>query len=232
MSKILVIAAHPDDEIYGMGGTISRLTSEGNEVFLLIVTDGSSSQYRESKNLDKIIENKCAETKKAAQIVGIKKIFYGNLPDMRLDQTDHIKINEIIENVIDEIRPDTVFTHFYGDVNLDHRCVYQSTVVATRPTASQCVSRLFCYSVPSSTEWQPETSDTVFMANYIVDIGEYCKIKEDAILAYQTELRNYPHPRSVEAIRIFDKNNGVTCGLNACEKFILMRGLLKNESSF
>lgn len=226
MKRVLVIAAHPDDEIYGMGGTIAKLSDEGNEIHLLIITDGSTAQYRNSEDIDFIISKKKIETEKSSKKVGISAIHYGNLPDMRLDKTEHIEVNKVIEDLIQEIKPDTVFTHFWGDVNLDHRCVYQSTVVATRPTFGQSVKEVFCYSVPSSTEWQPNPQDA-FMPNYFVDITEYTEQKNAAISAYETELRDFPHPRSVEAVCIQDKAAGLRCGIYAAEEFILLRKIEK-----
>ena len=155
MSKILVVAAHPDDEVLGMGGTIAKLTKAGNEVNVLIVTDGSSSQYRDSVGLQKIIEDKKKETWACAQTLGVKNVFYGEQPDMKLDCTPHININKVIESLIDELKPDTVYTHFWGDVNVDHQNVYKSTLVAVRPVLGQVVKVLYCYRVPSSTEWTP-----------------------------------------------------------------------------
>ena len=133
MKKILVIAAHPDDEVLGMGGTIAKMTAEGAEVHLLIVTDGSSAQYRANDNLKEIIENKKAETRACADILGIKSVIYGHQPDMKLDVTPHIQINAVIEEAVGSIGPDSVFTHFWGDVNVDHQNVYRSTLVAVRP---------------------------------------------------------------------------------------------------
>ncbi|MDD2362481.1 MAG: PIG-L family deacetylase [Oscillospiraceae bacterium] len=225
MKNILVIAAHPDDEVYGMGGTIARLAKEGCEVNVLIVTDGSTSQYRNDPNLKDILEAKKLETEMAKNVLGVKELYYGKLPDMRLDQTAHININQVIESTINLLNPDTVFTHFWGDVNMDHRCVYQSTLVAVRPTSEQCVKELYCYSVPSSTEWMPLTAATAFLPNTFVDISAYTNQKEQAILAYKTELREYPHPRSVEAVRLKDKSAGINVGLPFAEEFILLRNL-------
>lgn len=222
MQKILVIAAHPDDEIYGMGGTIAKLSTEGKEVYLLIVTDGSTAQYREHNDVESIIVGKKKETSLAAQSVGIKEVFYGKLPDMRLDHTDHIKINQVIEEVIDKIQPDTVFTHYWGDVNLDHRRVYESTLVAARPVAEQCVKELYCYNVPSSTEWEPNPN-LKFTPNYFVDISSFVDQKYTAINAYKTELREYPHPRSVESVKAQEIANGLRLGIGNCEEFILLR---------
>ena len=155
MKKVLVIAAHPDDEVMGLGGTIAKLSAQGVECHLLIVTDGSSSQYRDSGHLHEIIEAKKKETKECSDLLGFKSINYGELPDMKLDTTPHIRINQVIEDVIDKVQPDTVFTNFWGDVNLDHQEVYKSTLVAVRPVMGQVVKELYCYRVPSSTEWMP-----------------------------------------------------------------------------
>lgn len=226
MNKILVIAAHPDDEVLGMGGTIAKLTAEGKEVSLLIVTDGSSSQYRNADNLAKIIETKKQETRRCADVLGIKEILYGGLPDMKLDATPHIEINQAIERVIDYLQPDTVFTHFWGDVNCDHQNVFKSTLVAVRPVAGQVVRELYCYRVPSSTEWTPNMTDTMFMPNTFVDITEYAEQKYEAFSMYATELRDYPHPRSVRHLRETDKAAGLRVGMLSAEEFVVLRQLV------
>ena len=223
MKRVLVIAAHPDDEVLGAGGTIARLTSQGVECHLLIVTDGSSSQYRNSDHLHEIIEAKKIETKGCADLLGFKTIHYGELPDMKLDKTPHIVINHVIEKVIDQIQPDTVFTHFWGDVNRDHQEVYKSTLVAVRPVMGQVVKELYCYRVPSSTEWTPNKADTMYMPNYFVDIEKYAEQKYKAFACYSTELREYPHPRSVQYLSETDKAAGLRVGLMAAEEFVLLR---------
>ena len=225
MKRVLVIAAHPDDEVLGVGGTIAKLSAEGVECHLLIVTDGSSSQYRDSDHLHEIIEAKKLETKGSADLLGFKSIQYGELPDMKLDKTPHIVINQVIEKVIDEIQPDTVFTHFWGDVNRDHQEVYKSTLVTVRPVMGQVVRELYCYRVPSSTEWMPNKADTMFMANFFVDIEKFAEQKYKAFACYSTELREYPHPRSVQYLRETDKAAGLRVGLLAAEEFVLLRKL-------
>lgn len=223
MKKVLVISAHPDDEVLGAGGTIAKLSTEGVECHLLIVTDGSSSQYRESNNLAEIIAAKKLETLNCANILGFKTIHYGGLPDMKLDAVPHVEINQVIEKVIDEVKPDTVFTHFWGDVNMDHQNVYKSTLVAVRPIMGQVVKELYCYRVPSSTEWTPNKEDTMFMPNYFVDIHQYAEQKYKAFACYATELREYPHPRSVQYLRETDKAAGLRVGLLAAEEFVMLR---------
>ena len=226
MKKVLVIAAHPDDEVLGMGGTIAKLVKDGATVDVLIVTDGSSSQYRDSDHLAVIIEAKKKETRNCADILGVRDIYYGELPDMKLDTTPHIRINQVIEEVIDKVQPDAVFTHFWGDVNCDHQNVYKSTLVAVRPVMGQVVKELYCYRVPSSTEWTPNKADTMFMPNLFVDITDYAEQKYKAFASYSTELREYPHPRSVQYLRENDKVVGLRVGLLAAEEFVLLRKLV------
>ncbi len=226
MEKILVIAAHPDDEVLGMGGTIAKYTTRGDEVALLVVTDGSTSQYRNSPRLQEILIEKKTETINSAAILGVKHIFYGELPDMKLDVTPHIDINRVIENAISDFQPSIVFTHFNGDVNKDHRMVYESTLVACRPVSEQCVKRLFLYSVPSSTEWNVQTATNVFLPNWYEDIsGEFAEKKYKAMECYKTEMRDYPHPRSIQYLRTADTAEGNRVGLLAAESFIMLRSI-------
>ena len=225
MKNVLVIAAHPDDEVLGMGGTIAKMVKAGCFVDVLIVTDGSSAQYRDSDHLAEIIEAKKKETRNCADVLGVRDIYYGELPDMKLDTTPHIRINQVIEDVIDKLQPDAVFTHFWGDVNCDHQNVYKSTLVAVRPVMGQVVKELYCYRVPSSTEWTPNKADTMFMPNYFVDIEQYAEQKYKAFACYSTELREYPHPRSVQYLRESDKVAGLREGMLAAEEFVLLRKL-------
>ena len=224
--RILVVAAHPDDEVLGMGGTIAKLADNGAEIKLLIVTDGSSSQYRGNPDLPAIIEAKKEETARSSAILGIREILYGGLPDMRLDVTPHIQINQAIESVVDAFRPDAVFTHFFGDINADHRRVCESSLVACRPTPSQSVRRLYLYSVPSATEWNAPAPASVFSPNAFFDIsGPFADAKYRAIACYKTELRPFPHPRSIQALRISDSAEGLRVGLSAAESFMLVRSV-------
>lgn len=220
--NVLIIAAHPDDEVYGMGGTIARLANEGHNCFTLIVTEGCSSQY---PNNSAIIRQKKEEAKKANYLLGVKKVFFGDLPDMKLDQTHHIQINKVIEDTIDLIKPDRVYTHFYGDVNKDHQCVFESTLVGVRPIANQCVKELYSYSVPSSTEWSPSIIKYQFMPNVFVEISATKLKKHEAIKVYQSEIRDFPHPRSLKYISNIDITTGLQVGLEESEAFMLLRSV-------
>lgn len=225
MKKALIIVAHPDDEVLGMGGTIAKLTERGVETHLLIVTDGSSSQYKGAADLDSIIEKKKTETKESCAILGIRSVTYGNLPDMKLDTLPHVEINAVVEGAIRSIRPDTVFTHFYGDVNLDHQLVFRSVMVACRPLSGQCVRAVYCFENPSSTEWNAVSPQTVFIPNYFVNIGDQLETKLLALSCYRTELRAYPHPRSIEHIEKVNVAEGIKLGLPAMERFLMIRQL-------
>lgn len=226
MSKILVISAHPDDEVLGMGGTIAKYSSLGDEIALLIVTDGSTSQYKDRSDLNQIINNKKSETSACAKILGINHLFYGNLPDMKLDSVPHVEINSIIEKVVTTYQPTSVYTHFYGDINMDHRMVYESTLVACRPFPGQCVKKIFLYSVPSSTEWNSFNTSNSFVPNWYENItGEFAIKKYKALECYTTELRDYPHPRSIPYVKKMDNIEGNRVGLLEAESFMLIRAI-------
>ena len=211
--KILVIAAHPDDEVYGMGGTIAKLSEAGDEVHVLFVTDGCTAQYRNDPRLPQILAQKQEEARRANALLGVKAVHFGTLPDMRLDT----------EETVDAVAPEVVYTHFLGDVNLDHQMVYRSTLVAVRPVPGQTVRELYCYRVPSSTEWNPQLAHTAFLPNVMVDITDYAALKEAALLAYQTEARAYPHPRSAQYVRETDRSCGLQWGMGSSEAFMLLR---------
>lgn len=224
--RILVVAAHPDDEVLGLGGTIAKYSRAGTEIALLIVTDGSSSQYRDNPDLPEILAAKKQETARCANLLGISRVLYGNLPDMRLDVTPHVQINQVIESVIDSFQPTWVFTHFPGDVNADHQRVAHSTLVACRPTAGQCVKKLLFYSVPSATEWNAPSASNAFLPNVFMDItGPCADLKYRAFACYETELRPYPHPRSVQYLQTADTAVGNRVGLSAAEAFMLVRSI-------
>lgn len=222
--KILVIAAHPDDEIYGLGGTIAKYTDEGHDVYTLIVTEGCTSQY---PGRIEIIEKKKMEAKKSNNILGVKKVIFADMPDMKLDTEAHVELNKVIERAIKDIKPDIVYTHHKGDANKDHKLIYESTLVAVRPTQWCNIKKVYSYFVPSSTEWGSPMSESVFIPNTFVNIDGYTIKKSEAIRAYSTEIREFPHPRSIEAVETYDKANGIKVGMCACEAFCLIRELNK-----
>ena len=191
---ILVVVAHPDDEVLGAGGTIAKL-SKDNDMYLCILGKGIAS--RGGDNIDDRKEEMVKKAKKAAEIIGIKKVHFSDFPDQMYETVPLLEINKSIERIIDDLNPDMVLTHSNVDLNRDHRIVNESVLIATRPTKYQTVKKVITFEVPSSTEWNFNDS---FRPNLFVDISEYQKTKFKALHIYDTEMREYPHPRSRESI--------------------------------
>ena len=225
MNKILVVAAHPDDEVLGCGGTIARLTSEGNCVYTLILGEGVTSRDRK-RDLAKR-ENEIVELKKKAEdankILGVKKVYTYDFPDNRFDTVSLLDIIKTIEKIKKDIKPDIVFTHHYGDLNIDHQITFKAVMTASRPTKDESVKEVYSFEIPSSTEWNAPSSLTHFMPEYFVDISKTIKLKVRAMKEYKCEIREYPHPRSIESIEIKAKQRGIQVGLEAAEAFEVLR---------
>ena len=221
---ILVISAHPDDEVLGLGGTISKYSSS-NDIFLLILSDGESARHKE-KNLDKISERE-KNAKEAAKILGIKKVIFSRFEDQMLDSIPIKNICKSIEEVIAEFNPTIVFTHHKGDVNQDHRRCFEASMIAVRPTSDKSIKKIYTYSVLSSSEWSGPFQDSAFLPNTFVDIEGHLEKKILAMQKYSNELELFPHPRSVEMIKSEAKFWGSSVGLNAAESFFLVREIIK-----
>ncbi len=220
MTRVLVIAAHPDDEVLGMGGTIALHSDRGDTVRIVCVTDGSSTQYPGDSE---IREQKEAEARHAAGELRVSDYVHLDLPDMRLDTLPHVEINAVIEEQIRSFAPQVVYT-VHPDVNRDHRALFDSVAVATRPTPDQVVRRVLTYAPTSSTEWTPAPLNW-FVPNWLVDISGTLERKLAAFAHYETERRDYPHPRSERAIRAAAEFYGASCGCEYAEPFVLVRSL-------
>jgi LmbE family N-acetylglucosaminyl deacetylase len=220
MTRILVLAAHPDDEILGMGGTIARHTDGGDDVRVVVVTDGSSTQYPGDAEVRARQED---EALRAAAELGVTDYVHLDLPDMRLDTLAHVEVNRVVEEQISDFVPDVVYAP-QPDVNRDHRALFDSVAVATRPVPGQCVRRVLTYAPTSSTEWTPAPVNW-FVPNWFVDITTTLDRKLAAFAHYETEMRSYPHPRSERAIRAAAEFHGTSCGCEYAEPFVLVRGL-------
>jgi len=218
--RILIFAAHPDDEILGMGGTIAMHTDRGDAVRICCVTDGSSTQYE--GNVE-ILRQKQGEALKAAAAVGVTDYVHLDLPDMRLDTLPHVEVNRVVEQQIAEFRPDTVYS-VQADVNLDHANVFKSVAVATRPVPGQPVRRVLTYAPMSSTEWTP-APETWWLPNWFVDISATLDRKLEAFRHYESERREWPHPRNERALRTHAEYWGTVVGHAAAEPFVLVRGM-------
>lgn len=220
MTKVLVLAAHPDDEVLGMGATIALHASRGDDVRVVVVTDGSSTQYPGDAATR---ARKEQEALRAAAELGVEDYVHLDLPDMRLDTVAHVELNGVVEEHVRGHEPEIVYA-VQPDVNLDHRMLFDAVAVATRPTPGHPVRRLLTYAPTSSTEWTPAAVNW-FVPNWYVDVTETLERKVAAFAHYETERRDYPHPRSEQAIRAAASFHGSSCGCEYAEPFVLVRGL-------
>jgi N-acetylglucosamine malate deacetylase 1 len=228
MKSVLVLAAHPDDEVLGCGGAIARLTAEGSVVHVAYLADGVSSRIDlpvDGAGLSAALAARRAAARKACEILGASSVFFEDLPDNRLDSVALLDIVRPIERLIAERRPDAVFTHHAGDLNVDHRRVYEAAVTACRPQRGHSVKTLLSFEIPSSTEWQPPGSGQAFAPNWFIDISASLDRKLAALDAYAGELRDWPHPRSRRGVDYLARWRGATVGVEAAEAFILGRQL-------
>lgn len=222
MESILVVAAHPDDEVLGCGGTLAKLADEGVDIHVAFLADGVFS--RTGAEQTELLARRAA-AQKAGDILGMQSIFFGEFPDNRMDSIALLDIIRPIESLIAKHQPDTVFTHHAGDVNIDHRRTHEAVVTACRPQRNHPVKTLLCFEVPSSTEWQLPGSAPVFTPNWFVDISATLVRKMAALNAYADELRDWPHPRSRQGIEHLAHWRGATVGVDAAEAFLLGRRL-------
>lgn len=219
--RVLVLAAHPDDEVLGMGGTIAvHAGARGDEVRIVCVTDGSSTQYPGDAAKRAQKED---EARRAAAELGVTDYVHLDLPDMQLDTLAHVEVNRVVEEHVRDLRPQVVYAP-QPDVNQDHRALFDSVAVATRPLAGQPVRRVLTYAPTSSTEWTPAPVNW-FVPNWFVDVTDTLERKLAAFAHYETEQRPYPHPRSERAIRAAAELYGTSCGCEYAEPFVLVRGL-------
>lgn len=222
--RVLVVAAHPDDEILGCGGTMALHSMKGDEVYVLILGEGITSRdvKRDRKKRDREIKELKRDIEAANKIVGTKRTFLYDFPDNRFDNVPLLDIIKVIEKVKNEVIPDIVYTHHHGDLNIDHRLTFHAVLTACRPLKGESVKEIYSFEVPSSTEWSADSSK-YFIPNYFVNIKETLEKKTNAMKAYTNEICDFPHPRSEEAIKTIAECWGIKVGLNAAEAFEVIR---------
>lgn len=229
---ILIIAAHPDDEVLGCGGTIARLTGEGHFVHVLLMADGEGSREsgKGQHGNDSLVSARNTAAETACKIMGCVSVDNLMLPDNRLDGLELLDVVKKIEAFVNQYKPSTVFTHHAGDVNVDHRIAHEAVLAACRPQPGHSVQEMLFFEVPSSTEWSPPGSAAPFLPNYFVDISSALKTKVKALEAYANEMREFPHPRSLRAIEALARWRGATVGVEAAEAFMLGRKLVSSQA--
>jgi len=224
-ARILVVAAHPDDEALGCGGTMAKLSEAGHEVHVAFMADGVGSRGKASRAMTAEAKKRRSNAQKACRILGAQSPSFEPFPDNRMDSVDLLDVVQRVESLVKDYGPTTVFTHHGGDLNIDHRRVHEAVVTACRPQPKHCVRSLLFFEVPSSTEWQMPGARPAFEPNWFSDISATLTTKLKALDAYEGEMRAWPHARSAEALVHLARWRGATVGVEAAEAFMLGRTL-------
>lgn len=229
MKTVLVVAAHPDDEILGVGGTVARHVAEGDVVYALILGEGQTSRSAHREEADRaIVEELHQNTLAGADAVGVREVFFADFPDNRFDDVDLLDIVKAVEHKIRELRPQIVYTHYSGDLNVDHQYTARAVLTATRPIGDYCVEEIYAFETLSSSEWNFDYSaQPAFSPNVFVDITDYYAQKEQAMNCYVSELCAFPHPRSLTGMDVLSRTRGMAAGMERAEAFLLIRKTLR-----
>lgn len=210
--SVLVIAAHPDDEVIGAGGTIAAHTAAGDSVYIAILTEGASVQFPGDAEKAAL---KRRQAREVAEMLGARELFAGDFPDQKLDVTPRLEVNRFVEGVARRVKPNLIYTHHFAELNADHRIAYEAAAVAARPFSLPSFERLLCYAVDTLTH----AGSAAPRFNHYSDIEATLELKLRAMSVYETEVREYPHPRSLEALRHAALSAGASVGLRAAEAF-------------
>ena len=214
---ILVVVAHPDDEVLGAGGTLARRATQGDQVHIVFLADGVGARGDDRG----AVERRAKAARQAAMLLGAREPQFLGFPDNRLDTVDLLDLTKAIEQVVGQVAPHTVYTHHAGDLNIDHGLCHRAVLTACRPLPESSVRRIYAMEVPSSTEWSVATD--VFAPNRFIDISATLETKRRALEAYAEEMRPFPHPRSFEAVQALALWRGASAGLRAAEAFAVVR---------
>lgn len=223
--SVLVVAAHPDDEVLGCGATLSRHVANGDRAHVVILGQGVFSRSDGSAG-GAALERLRACALRAGEILGAATVDLHDFPDNRMDEVARLDLAKIVEAAIERYNPSIVYTHFPGDLNIDHVCVSEAVTVACRPTPGSQIESLRYFEVQSSTEWRPPHSATApFGPNLFVDVSATLSQKLEALRAYDGEMRPFPHARSIEAVEHLARWRGASSGMLAAEAFVIARAL-------
>ena len=218
--NVLVLAAHPDDEVLGCGGTMARLAAEGHRVSVAILGQGAASRFAPgSAEAAAEVAALQDRSQEAGRILGVAEVLHFGLPDNRFDSLDLLDVVKLVEGVADTVRPEVVYTQHGGDLNVDHAVTFRAAMTAFRPLPGSAVRELFAYEVASSTEWAFGQFGPAFAPDTFVDVAAHLDRKLAALAAYEGELRPFPHPRSERAVRAQAEWRGATVGVAAAEAF-------------
>lgn len=218
--NVLVVAAHPDDEVIGCGGTIARHAESGDKIHIVLLADGVSSRGGSGG-----LKERIQSAVKAAEILGAEEPIIKNLPDNRLDTLPLLDIVKELEKIVSRINPTIVYTHHGGDLNIDHQVTYKAILTACRPLPSIGLKGIYTFETLSSTEWGDFVNNQCFTPNYFVNISSTLDKKLLALKCYDDEMRPFPHARSYEAVKKIAGLRGAQNGFEAAEAFCVIRQL-------
>jgi len=221
MKKILVIAPHPDDEVLGCGGTIAKFSKEGHAVYVAILTKAGPPLYDLS-----LVEEARRDALASHKLLGVKDTFFCDLPAANVDTVPHHQVNQIIVDVLKKIQPEIVFIPFGGDIHLDHQCIFLSSLVALRPNQFKYPSWVCAYEVLSETNWNATFSISSFQPNLFVDITGFLDLKLQAFSLQRSQVKEFPHERSLKALEALALLRGSTVHRSAAEAFVVIRQVI------
>lgn len=221
--RILVVAAHADDDILGCGGTLAKHAAGGDEVRVIFLADGVSS--RSANDPDARVERE-RFAQAALSRLGVRDFYFCNLPDNSMDSIPLLEVIRALEVAVSSFAPDVVYTHSPTDLNVDHRIAFNASITLFRPQPDTPKPTILSFEVPSSTEWNSPSTGSVFAPNWYVDIQDTLHKKIDALAEYELEMRGFPHARSIEAVLALATWRGASVGVNAAEAFMLARHIL------
>jgi LmbE family N-acetylglucosaminyl deacetylase len=223
--QVLCLVAHPDDEVLGMAGVLAKHAADGDDVHVCLLSDGVTSRHEElTSEVKAKLEQRKENAREACEILGASVSFH-DFPDNQFDTVALLDIVQTVESEIADHQPEVVYTHHYGDLNVDHELTARAVVTATRPLRDSSIDRVLAGEVLSSTEWSVPEPSNAFQPTTFVDISDHLQQKLDALACYEEELRDHPHPRTVENVRRNARLWGGKSGVEAAEPFELLRAV-------
>ncbi|MFP7159760.1 MULTISPECIES: PIG-L deacetylase family protein [Priestia] len=214
---ILVIGAHPDDELLGTAGTLKKLVDEGYKVISVITALGRKEEAHHIQQFGRL----------ANKEIGIDEVVFLEHVNLELEMIPLHELTKEIEQLIQKYKPVKIFTHHYGDLNKDHQITFQAVLTAARPLPNTPPIELITFETVSSSEWNASTPDKTFKPNYFVDVTAHMECKLNALRYYDIEMRDFPHPRSYEGIEYLGRLRGMSVGVPYAEAFEIIRRVWK-----
>lgn len=225
--RIMIVVAHPDDELLGLGATMNRFIKDyGVKTHVVILGEGitSRSDSRDEVKWASELEIHKKNIKSAQEAIGYHSVSIYDFADNRFDTVALLDIIKVIEKEKHAFSPDIIFTHHGGDVNIDHQRTFEAVITACRPLENEQVKTIICFETPSGTEWRASSDPKHFIPNLFFEVSiENLNAKIKGMESYEFEKRKYPHPRSPEALKIQSQRWGVAIGKEYAEAFTLVR---------